>query len=139
MTIQMGTTNSYKLETLQGIHDFTSDTINIALYANPDANLTIDTTEYTSLGEISDVEYTAGGRPLSISEGPVIECNSAIIRFDDQTFGCLRSEIDGALIYNASKANRSIMVLSFPVTQRPDGREFQIQFPITAPPLIVHV
>lgn len=49
MIIQTLTT-SFKTELLQGIHDFSTDTFKIALYSST-ADLSADTTEYTSTGE----------------------------------------------------------------------------------------
>lgn len=56
MIIQTLTT-SFKTELLQGIHDFSTDTFKIALYSST-ADLSADTTEYTSTGEVPAISST---------------------------------------------------------------------------------
>ena len=108
--IQQTQTTSFKKELYQGIHDLSTDHIYIALYtANADLNQ--DTTVYSTDNEVSGTGYTAGGQLLT---NPVISSSdyTAYVTFDNaQWTAALTARC--ALIYNASKANRSIAVLDF--------------------------
>lgn len=102
---------SFKAECYQGIHDLLTDNIKIALYAST-ADLNQDTTTYTTTGEISGTGYTAGGKTLTSptvnTSGSVAYVNFANVVWNPGVFTAR-----GALIYNASKANRAIAVLDF--------------------------
>jgi len=95
---------------MRGVHDLTTDTIKIALYT-ADANLNADTTVYTASNEASGGNYVAGGSTLS----PVSVSSSgttAYVDFPDVSWtGAITARC--ALIYNASKGNKSIAVLDF--------------------------
>jgi len=103
-------TTSFKKELYQGIHDLSTDTIKIALYtASTDLNST--TTAYSSTNEVVASGYTAGGQTMTgvaiNSDGYVAYANWANVSWTTAvTARC-------ALIYNASKANRSVAVLDF--------------------------
>lgn len=110
MSIVQTQTTSFKAELYQGIHDLLNDTLKIALY-NGNANLNEATTEYTTANEVSGTGYVAGGVVLT---GTTINTSgyTAYVDFDNVVFN---AEVTArcALIYNASKANRSIAVLDF--------------------------
>ena len=110
MIVQTQTT-SFKKELYQGIHDLSADTLKIALY-NANANLNADTTAYSTSNEITDAGYTAGGIVLT---GVTINTSgyTAYVNFNNAEFNASLSNVRCALIYNASKANRSIAVLDF--------------------------
>ena len=110
MIVQTQTT-SFKKELYQGIHDLSADTLKIALY-NANANLNADTTAYSTSNEITDAGYTAGGIVLT---GVTINTSgyTAYVNFNNADFNASLSNVRCALIYNASKANRSIAVLDF--------------------------
>ncbi len=110
MIVQTQTT-SFKKELYYGIHDLSTDTLNIALYT-ANADLNADTTVYTTSGEITDAGYTSGGIVLT---GVSINTSgyTAYVNFNNADFGATLSNVRCALIYNASKANRSIAVLDF--------------------------
>lgn len=108
--IQQTQTTSFKKELYQGIHDLDTDSIYIALYT-ANADLGYATTAYTATGEVTDVDYTTGGIQLT---NPVISSSgqTVYVTFDNpQWTGAITARC--ALIYNASKANRSIAVLDF--------------------------
>ena len=110
MSIQQTQTTSFKKELYQGIHDLSTDHIYIALYT-ANASLDQNTTVYSATNEITGTGYTAGGQQLL---HPVISSSgyTAYVTFDNaQWSGALTARC--ALIYNASKANRSIAVLDF--------------------------
>ena len=103
-------TTSFKQELYQGIHDLTTDNIYIALYT-ASANLNEATTTYSTSNEVSGGGYVAGGVQMS---GITISASgfTAYVDFNDVIFNAAVTA-RCALIYNASKANRSIAVLDF--------------------------
>lgn len=110
MSILQTQTTSFKKELYQGIHDLTTDTLKIALYTG-DANLNESTTAYTTSNEVTGTGYVAGGVVMS---GITIESSgfTAYVDFNDVVFGAAVTA-RCALIYNSSKANRSVAVLDF--------------------------
>ena len=110
MSILQTQTTSFKAELYQAIHNLTTDTLKIALY-NGNANLNEATTEYTTSNEVSGGGYVAGGVVLT---GVAINSSgfTAFVDFDNVVFNAAVTA-RCALIYNASKANRSIAVLDF--------------------------
>lgn len=103
-------TTSFKKELYQAIHDLSTDTLMIALYtANADLNAA--TTAYSTADEVSGGGYTAGGVALT---GVTINSDgyTAYVNFNNVSFGASVTA-RCALIYNLSKANRSIAVLDF--------------------------
>jgi hypothetical protein len=111
MSIVQTQTTSFKAELYQGIHNLTTDTIKIALYTG-NANLNADTTVYSSANEVAATgTYAAGGAQLT----PITVSSSgytAYVGFSNISWtGAITARC--ALIYNASKANRSIAVLDF--------------------------
>jgi hypothetical protein len=109
MIVQTQTT-SFKAEVNQAVHNLLTDTIKIALYTG-DANLDADTTVYTTLNEVVASGYTAGGEVMTgvalNTSGYTVYVNWANVSWSTSvTARC-------ALIYNASKSNKSIAVLDF--------------------------
>lgn len=109
--IESAICNSYKTEVLQGIHDVT-DTYKIALYGAT-ATLNKTTTQYTAAGEVADSEgYVAGGialTGLTVSQ----DGDTAIIDFNDPQWPAASITAWGAMIYNSTKSNKAVCVLSF--------------------------
>tara|TARA_R110000868_G_scaffold162915_2_gene394939 strand:+ start:321 stop:737 length:417 start_codon:yes stop_codon:yes gene_type:complete len=125
--ITAGLTNSFKEQLLEGIHDFSVDVIKIALYTS-DAELGADTLEYTTVGEVSGTGYTATG--LALTNATVQRTGGvAYVSFDNPAWNASTFTTRGALIYNSSKANRSVGVLNFGLDQTMLSQQFQIQFP----------
>ena len=103
-------TTSFKAEVYQAVHNLLTDTIKIALYT-ANANLDADTTVYTTLNEVVASGYTAGGNTMTgvalNTSGYTVYVNWANTSWSTSvTARC-------ALIYNASKSNKSIAVLDF--------------------------
>ena len=110
MSIVQTQTTSFKTELYQAIHDLSTDTIKIALYTG-NADLNEATTVYSSTNEVSATGYTAGGQVMTgvaiSSSGSVAYVNWANVSWTSAlTARC-------ALIYNASKGNKSVAVLDF--------------------------
>ena len=111
MSIVQTQTTSFKKELYQGIHDLTVDTLKIALYtANVDLNEA--TTAYSTDNEITGTGYVAGGKIIT---GVTINSSgfTAYVSFDNVVWNPAAFTTRCALIYNSSKANRSIAVLDF--------------------------
>ena len=111
MSIVQTQTTSFKAELYQAIHDLTTDTIKIALYT-AEADLNEATTAYTTTNEITGTGYVAGGETLT---GVTINTSGyvAFVNFNNVLWSPAAFTARCALIYNASKANRSIAVLDF--------------------------
>ena len=104
-------TTSFKEELYEGIHDLLTDTIKIALYT-ANADLGASTTAYTTDQEVIGTGYTAGG--VTVTNVTVESSGTtAYVSFDNPQWTGVSFTCRGALIYNASKANRSIAVLNF--------------------------
>jgi hypothetical protein len=104
-------TTSFKEELFKGIQNLSTDTLYIALYTAL-ADIGPDTTAYTTSEEIVGTGYTAGGIALT---GVTINTydGTVYINFDNAVWNPASFTARGALIYNTSKANRSIAVLDF--------------------------
>jgi hypothetical protein len=124
-------TNSFRSEMLQGIHDLSTDTLKMALYTGL-ANLYPTTTAYTTTEEVVASGYSAGGEILTgvtISTGTASTTQPAVVfvDFDDAVFNAAITA-RGALIYNASKADRSIAVIDFGA-DKTSTTTFTVQMP----------
>lgn len=110
MPIVQTMTTSFKVELPQAVHNLLTDSIKIALYT-ASATLNADTTIYSSSSEVVAAGYTAGGIVLT---GVTINSanNSAYISFNNPSWAAALTA-RGALIYNASKGNKSVAILDF--------------------------
>ena len=110
MIVQTQTT-SFKAELYQGIHDLDTDVLKLALYT-AEADLNEATTVYTTTNEITGTGYTAGG---NVVDGAVISSSgyTAWVTFNNVLWVPAAFTARCALLYNTSKANRSIAVLDF--------------------------
>jgi hypothetical protein len=126
MIVQTQTT-SFKAELYEGIHDLIDDTIKIALF-NANADLTASTTAYSTNQEVTGTGYTAGGNTLT---GATVRSNgtTAYVSFDNTTWSSASFTCRGALIYNSSKANRSVAVLNFGSDKIVANGTLTIEFP----------
>lgn len=147
MPIAQTATTSFKVELPQGTHNFgavSPDTYKIALYTAA-ATLDASTAVYTSMGEVVGAGYTAGGNTLVISVTPVAANNSsnvptAYFSFANTEWAVGTFTARGALIYNASKGNKSVAVLDFGADKTVTAENFSIIFPTpTANSAIVRI
>ena len=111
MSIVQTQTTSFKKELYQGIHNLTTDQLYIALYT-ANASLDASTTVYSTSYEITGTGYVAGGQ-LITNVTVDSENYTAYVSFDNPFWTSAAFTTRCALIYNASKANRSICVLDF--------------------------
>lgn len=138
MAIAQTTTTSFRVELFQAIHNFgptSADTFKIALYTGA-ASIGPATEAYTAVGEASGTGYTAGGNTLTISQSPTWaygpapdQIPTAYISFANTSWANASFTARGALIYNASKGNRSVAVLDFGGDKTVSGTTFTVQFP----------
>lgn len=109
--IQQGQTYSFRQELYLGVHDLSTDVLRMALFT-ANANLPLSTTEYSTAEEVSGTGYTAGGKVCENVTVNVSSTGAVYVSFDNiswtGSFTCR-----GALIYNTSKANRSVALLDF--------------------------
>ena len=136
MAISQTATTSFKVELLQAVHNFgptSPDTFKIALYTG-NASIGTSTTVYTTSNEVSGAGYTAGGNTLTISVSPTSGTNSqnvatAYVSFQNSSWASATFIARGALIYNASKGNKSVAVLDFGSDKTVNNDTFQVIFP----------
>ena len=114
---------SFMEQLLTGTHNFTTgtgDTFKAALYL-ASATVNASTTAYSSTGEVTGTNYTAGGvtvtngtSPLSsntsATAGVAYWTPSASISYSNVT---LTTAFDAVLIYNSSKSNQAVSVHTF--------------------------
>ena len=126
MAIQQGMCSSFKQESWLGIHDLDTDTLKLALYTAA-ADLSQATTAYTATGEVVGTGYTATGNTLTNVQ-VLLSGTTAYVTFDNPVWSGASFVCRGALIYNASEANRAIAVLDFGADKTASGT-FTVQLP----------
>jgi hypothetical protein len=127
MSIIQTQTTSFKAELYQAIHNLLTDTLKIALYTG-NATLNADTTAYSTTNEITGTGYTAGGVTIT---GVTVNSSgyTAYVSFNNPNWTSASFTARAALIYNSSKANRSIAVLDFGADKTVSGTTFTITLP----------
>jgi hypothetical protein len=115
---------SFKGELLVGHHNFgtgvvraatTADTFKAALYL-ASATVNASTTAYSSTGEVTGTNYTAGGAtvtfgtPPSTSGTTAFVTPSASISYSNVT---LSTAFDAVLIYNSTQSDKAVSVHTF--------------------------
>jgi hypothetical protein len=121
---------SFKKELFEAVHDFTSDTFKIALY-DSSATLGASTTAYSTSNEVSGTGYSAGGVALTIV-APATDGTTALVDIGDVSWSGATFAANGALIYNSSKSNKAVAVLSFGSVQNVSSANFNITMPTAA-------
>ena len=131
MAISQAVANSFKSEILQGIHDLESggDTFKLALYTSA-ATLTSATVSYTTGSEVTaSGQYVVGGGVLTSQQVSLATGGVAIVDFADLSFTGVTLTARGALIYNATEAEKAVCVLNFGSDKTATSGTFTIQFP----------
>ena len=153
MAITSAIANSFKVEILQGGHNFndssgapTGNTFKISLYTDA-ATLSKSTTAYTAPAdgtadptntyEVSSTStgYSTGGNTLVASADPVLSGDTACVKFNDTSWGSSASfTARGCLIYNSTSitgftANRAVCAINFGANKTVTSGTFTIQFP----------
>ena len=131
MAISQAMCTSFKVELLQGVHNFTNssgNTFNIALYTSS-ASLGAGTTAYTTSNEVSGTNYTAKGQALT-NVTPTSSSTTALTDFTDETFSNVTLTARGALIFNDSASgDPAVCVLDFGSDKSASAGDFTIVFP----------
>jgi hypothetical protein len=128
MAITQAMCTSFKVDLLDGEHDFGADTFKIALYTSS-ATLDATTTAYSVTNETSGTGYSAGGNTLTVSTTPTSSGTTAFISFSNTTWSTATITARGALIYNSTNANKAVAVLDFGSDKTSTAGDFTIQFP----------
>ena len=115
--IQQGLTNSFKRDMFQREQDIITDTLYMALYT-AFSDIGQLTTEYTTDNEVPTGNgYTAGGVEVTgavlstQTTGPA--AGTVYVNFDNVSWPGANFTARGALIYNVTRANKSVAVLDF--------------------------
>ena len=126
--------SSFKKELMQALHNFNAsteiragDTFKVALYDNT-ATLNASTTVYTTTGEVTGTNYTAGGDSLT-NITPTTSGTAGAGDFEDYTFSNVTLTARGALVYNSTNGNRAVMVLDFGGNKTKTADDLDITFP----------
>ena len=130
MPILQCLTDSFKQESWQAIHNLPVDTLRLALYTG-NADLGPQTTVYGATNEVVGAGYTAGGVVLT-GVTLALASNVAFVTFANPSWTGTSFICRGALIYNASKANRAVAVLDFGADRRASG-PFTVVLPPAGP------
>lgn len=123
---------SFKVELMQGVHNFTTGTGNefkLALYDNS-ASFTAATTAYTNTNEVANSgTYSAGGGALT-NVTPTSSGTTAFTDFADLSFTSATITAYGAMIYNNTAAgDPSVCILDFGGAKTSTNGTFTIIFP----------
>jgi hypothetical protein len=134
MAISSAVCNSFKVEILKAVHNFTASSGNsfkLALYTSS-ASLGAGTTAYASTNEISNTAgsaYVAGGKALT-SVTPVLSSSTAVCDFADISYTSASFTANGCLIYNdTASGDPGVCVVAFGADKTVSSGTFTIQFP----------
>lgn len=105
--------NQAKLDFLQGIHD-AADTYKCALFTQAAASLDAASIAYSTTGELATANgYTQGGVTLA-GYTAALSGNTAYIDWTtDPSWAAASITADCAVIYNSSKSNKIVAILTF--------------------------
>lgn len=132
MAITAAFCNSFKQELLAMTPHTPSDNYKIALFS-PSATLNKNTTAYSATGEVGDSgTYAAGGQSL-VGFTVALDGDTAYLDWstDPEWTGATISA-GGALIYNATRANKALAVLDFGGTITSTNGTFKVTLPAAA-------
>jgi hypothetical protein len=134
MAITSAICNSFKVEILTGVHNFTAstgDTFNLALYTSS-ATLDKDTTVYSSTNEITNTSgsaYSAKGNALT-SVTPVLSTDTAVCDFANTSWSSASFTARGCLIFNDTAAgDPAVCAIDFGGDKTVTSGTFTIEFP----------
>ena len=133
MAITSAICNSFKVEILKAVHNFTesANTFNIALYTSS-ASLGAGTTAYSTSNEISNTSgsaYSAKGKALT-SVTPALSTDTACCDFADVSWTSATFTANGCLIFNDSATgDPAVCAIAFGADKTVTSGTFTIQFP----------
>jgi len=137
MAITSAICNSFKVEILKAVHNFTAstgNTFNIALYTSS-ATLGAGTTAYSSSNEITNSSgsaYSAKGKALT-SVTPVLDSTTAVCDFADISWTSASFTANGCLIFNdTATGDPAVCAVAFGGDKTVSSGTFTVQFPAAA-------
>tara|TARA_R110001632_G_scaffold98345_1_gene204916 strand:+ start:159 stop:575 length:417 start_codon:yes stop_codon:yes gene_type:complete len=137
MAITQAMCTSFKADLFNKEQDLDTDSIKIALFTST-ATLGAATTAYATTNEISGTGYTAGGVVLANSTVATTG-TTAYVDFDNPEWTSATFTARGALIYNATNANKSVAVLDFGGDFTVSSGTFRIVFPAPGAAAIIRI
>ena len=134
MAITSAICNSFKVEILKAVHNFTAssgNTFNLAMYTSS-ATLNKSTTAYSSSNEISNTSgssYSAKGKAIT-SVTPVLSSDTAVCDFANISWTSATFTANGCLIFNDSaSSDESVCTIAFGGDKTVTSGTFTIEFP----------
>jgi len=131
MAITSAICNSFKVEILKGVHNFTQggNTFRLALYTSS-ATLSKSTTVYITANEVANGNgYTTKGAALT-NVTPVLSSDTAVCDFADVSFTSASFTARGCLIFNDTATNDpAVCAVDFGGDKTVSSGTFTIQFP----------
>jgi hypothetical protein len=137
MAITSAICNSFKVEILKAVHNFTAggaNVFNLALYTSS-ATLNKSTTAYSSSNEISNTSgsaYSAKGLALT-SVTPVLSTDTAVCDFANISWSSASFTARGCLIFNdTASGDPSVCAIDFGGDKTVTSGTFTVEFPAPA-------
>ena len=134
MAISSAICNTFKVEVLKAVHNFTAssgNTFNLALYTSS-ASMGAGTTAYTTTNEIANTSgssYSAKGKALT-SVTPALDSSTACCDFADISWTSASFTANGCLIFNdTASGDPGVCVIAFGGDKTVSSGTFTIQFP----------
>jgi len=125
---------SFKNELPLGLHDFTfgsGNTFKMALYTSA-ANLNENTLTYVTQDEVVGAGYVAGGVVLT-SVTPTLLNGTVVFDFADAVWENATFTARGAMIYNQTSGQRSVLILDFGSDRTANNNTFTVTMPEASP------
>ena len=134
MAITSAICNSFKVEILKAVHNFTAssgNTFNLAMYTSS-ATLNKSTTAYSSTNEISNTSgssYSAKGKAIT-SVTPVLSSDTAVCDFANISWTSASFTANGCLIFNdTASGDPACCAIAFGGDKTVTSGTFTIEFP----------
>ena len=134
MAIASAICNTFKVEILKAVHNFTAssgNTFNLALYTSS-ATLNKSTTAYSSTNEISNTSgsaYSAKGLALT-SVTPALSSDTAVCDFANISWSSASFTANGCLIFNdTASGDPACCAIAFGGDKTVTSGTFTIEFP----------
>lgn len=122
-------TLSFRQELLTGVHSLLTDTLKVALYTSG-SNVSVSTATYgVAANEVSAGSgYTTGGNTVT-GKQIVTDSPAVIFTFADVEWPLASFTARYVLLYNETKANRSIAVFDLLLDRTGTGAAFKLEVP----------
>ena len=138
MAVTAAFTNQAKLDMLQGIHA-AADVYKVALYTQAAASLDKTSTTYSTTGELPTANgYTQGGQVLAGYAAALSGDTAYIDWTTDPAWAAATITADAAVIYNSSKSNKIVAVLTFTSASSTNGT-WTLQLPAPGATAVVRI